>query len=157
MGYLRFRPEEFQAIWRACAPIDLSDDFFAVFKYFLIESLSRQAAALAQRVAQLSRRELRILYEHLRERKKAGRPRRGRPGDGGPPGRGELSAEEVEAVARVCRPFVFHQRFLGSFRAFLVRILGKTEPELARKLTRLSERQIERLYEQVKRRRRDNA
>jgi hypothetical protein len=78
LSYLRFTPAEFQHISRVVQTIELSEDFFPVFKYFLVESLIEIAPELAGRLAQLNRAKLILLYNFLRERRKAARSNRPR-------------------------------------------------------------------------------
>jgi hypothetical protein len=68
--HLRFTPAEYQTICRALEGIALSDDFFAVFKYFLVEALLDSAPRLAGRLALMSRSKTRLLFNHLRRRKR---------------------------------------------------------------------------------------
>jgi hypothetical protein len=84
VSYLRFTPEEFRAIQRTCDSVELSDDFFAVFKDFLVESLSELLPILAIRIARFRRPQLRLLYRFLRrqETSEVGKRRRTRRGEG---------------------------------------------------------------------------
>lgn len=69
MSYLRLTPNEFQAIWQVCHGISLSDEFFPVFKYFLVESLVEIAPDVSRRVAQLRRPQVELLFHFVRERR----------------------------------------------------------------------------------------
>jgi hypothetical protein len=146
MTYLRFTPKEFRAVRLACRAMDLHKPFTGGFKLTLVQALLGSAPELAHRLTRLSRRQLELLYGHLQERRQrpAGhhRPAESEAGDG-------LTAEEFQAVARACPPFVLQARFLPLFKRFLARHFGRAAPALARKLARLSDRQVERLYGQV--------
>jgi hypothetical protein len=144
--FLRFRREEFHAIARLCRPVHLRDAFFPAFKAFLVESLTDACPALADRIAGFHRYQLGILFEYLKERRHAEALAGGKPGDLG------LTAAEHQAVARAAATLVVHHRFLSCFRDCLVRYFrfGQGSPELAEKLARLSDRQVEQLCEQVR-------
>jgi hypothetical protein len=71
LSYLRFTPSEYEAICRVVSCIKLSDDFFPVFKYFLVESLIEIHPELAGRLALLRRGKMKLLYRHLRDRKRS--------------------------------------------------------------------------------------
>jgi hypothetical protein len=84
----------------------------------------------------------------LKERRRAaGGRRRGMPAG--------LTAAECDAVAEALAAVEAQDRFLSSYQHFLVRHFRQAAPGLAKKLSRLDGRQIERLHEQVRRRRRD--
>jgi hypothetical protein len=150
MSYLRFTPEEFRSIRRTCDLVELSDDFFAVFKHFLVESLSATLPILAIRIAGFRRPQLRLLYEFLRHQKTL--EVRSREGNRRGADECGLMFEELQAIRRASGPFFLHDGSLGSFRDFLVYHFGKTRPGLAAKLARLGPRQIARLYHQANKR-----
>jgi hypothetical protein len=155
MSYLRFTPEEFRAIRRTCDSVELSDDFFAVFRYFLVESLSDMLPILAIRIARLRTSQLLLLYGFLRRQKTSevrnrGLTRRGADEWG-------LTFEELQVIRRASGPFFLHDGSLGSFQDYLVYNLSKTRPGLAAKLSRLRPRQMARLYQQANKRSRWNA
>ena len=150
MSYLRFTPEEFRAIRQTCHSVNLSDDFFVFFKYFLVESLSAMLPTLATRIARFSRPQLQLLYEFLRHQKASEvrsrwQTRRGEDECG-------LTSEELQTVRRASGPFFLHDGSLGSFRDYLVYHFGGTQPGLAAKVARLRPRQIARLYHQANKR-----
>lgn len=155
MTHLRFTREEFQAIRRACDLVDLSDDFFAVFKAYLVELLSDTLPILAIRIARLRRRQLGLLYEYLRGQKSSevGNQVQTLKGahDCG------LTFEELQTVRRASGAFFLFDGSLHSFQQYLVYNLLKARPRLAAKLARLRPRQITRLYQQTKKRSRWNA
>src|SRR5262249_13762717 len=155
MTYLRFTPEEFRAIRRACDSVDLSGDFFAVFKYFLVESLSARLPMLAIRIARFGRPQLRLLYGFLRRQKTTEGRNRGRTGR--EKDECGLTFEELQVIRRASGPFLLHDGSLDSFQDYLVHILGETRPALAAKLARLRPGQIARLYHQANQRIRWNA
>jgi len=144
--YLRFTPKEYEFIARVCRPIDLTDDFFPIFKYFLVESLKGVCPDLGARIARFRKHEVGIVYEHLRaERKAAGAKRQPSPRPEAVP-EPDLTAEEWVAVAHASRIFSLPEKFLHTFQEFLVQHFRRSLPELSRKLARFSERQMERLY-----------
>jgi hypothetical protein len=155
VNYLRFTREEFQAIRRACDLVELSDDFFAVFKAYLVELLSDTQPILAIRIARFRRPQLELLYGFLRRQKASEVGSREKI-------RGEkhaygLTFEELQAVRRASGPFFLYGGSLHSFQEYLVYNLVKTRPCLAAKLAQLQPRQITRLYQQAKKRSRWNA
>jgi hypothetical protein len=153
VSYLRFTPEEFKAIEQACRSMNLSDDFFHVFKYFLVETLEHTLPGLTQRLAQLPTRKLRILYEYLRDQKHSSVKNHG----GGTKQNGQKAAltfVELQAVRRASGSFFLHDGSHWSFQDYLVHDFGKTAPALAAKLARFSHQQIARLYQQAKKRNR---
>jgi len=145
--YLRFTPQEYEAIVKVCRPVDLGDDFFPIFKYFLVESLKDPSPGLAGRIAQLRRGEVGIIFEHLKSKRRlaAGRACR-QVGEADP----DLTDQEWQAVARASRAFDLPADFLHSYRAFLVGHFRHSLPELAHKLTRFSDRQMERVYARLR-------
>jgi hypothetical protein len=155
LSYLRFTAEESRAIRQACDSVDLGGDFFAVFKYFLIESLSATQPELANRIARFRRSQLVLLYTFLRRQrtlaaKSRGKTRREEEEYG-------LTSRELQAVRHASGPFFLHDGDLGSFQDFLMYNLRATRPGLATKLAQLRPRQLARLYQQAKRRSRWNA
>jgi hypothetical protein len=153
VSYLRFTPEEFKAIEQACHSMNLSDDFFHVFKYFLIESLEGTLPSLTQRLAQLPSRKLRILYEFLRDQRTSPVKNHGG-GTNRDRKKGALSFEELQAVRQASGSFFLYDGSQWSFQDYLVHDFGKTAPALAAKLARFSHQQIARLYHQEKKRNR---
>src|SRR5437016_5988945 len=99
MSYLRFTPAEYEAIDRVCQPVNLSEDFFEVFKFFLVEALVPTMPNLAGRIAQFRQPRLRLLFDHLRGDRTA------RPGHG-------LTPAEFAAFAAGCAHVVVPYRFL---------------------------------------------
>ena len=106
MSYLRFTPEEFRAIRRACDPVHLSGDFLAVFKYFLVEALDDTLPDLATRIRRFRRPQLVLLYGFLRQQRtaaaKSQEQTRTEDGECG------LTAEELQAVRYASDPFFLH-------------------------------------------------
>src|SRR5262249_23027512 len=117
MTYLRFTPAEYRSIRRACRSADFADHFFPGFQRFLVQALLPGSPELSQKISRLYRYQIGIIYEYLKGRRSAREELR-------------LTPAEFQAVVQVCEPFVFHQRFLSSFRAFLVRRL-QAAPKLA--------------------------
>jgi hypothetical protein len=152
MSYLRFTPDEYRAIRRACRSLDLSDDFFAVFKYFLVESLADTLPGLSQRLAQVPARKLRILYEYLKEHKTCRARSYGRFRGKKDEAWGGLTIRESQAVRQASDLFFLHEGSLPSFQDYLVFAFRETTPGLASKLARFSRHRIARLYQDVKKR-----
>jgi hypothetical protein len=144
MSYLRFSPGDYCAIYRACRPLALEKMSFSLFRRVLIVSLTDNWPNLAERIAGLGEDGVRIIYDHLLER------RRGKAKADRKP---TLIPEELAAVAEACQSFPLAARFMRYFKAALVRALQEGFPGLASKLSRLSDREFERLYEFVKGRR----
>jgi hypothetical protein len=141
MSYLRFTPEEFRAIRRACDSVELSDDFFVFFKYFLVESLSGMLPFLAIRIARFRRPQLDLLYGFIRRQKASEVKSRGQTRSGEV--ECGLTSEELQDIRRASGPFFLHDGSLSSFQDYLVYNLGKTRPGLAAKLARLLPRQTQ--------------
>jgi hypothetical protein len=95
---------------------------------------------LAERIAGLNRRQLGILFDHFSPPDSAGAA----PGE-----RPAFSREELRVLAEACESFHGPARFVRYLQAALAEHLCALFPDLARKVARLSERQFERLYEQV--------
>jgi hypothetical protein len=143
MTFLRFTCQEHRAIVQACRPLDLSDRAFPAFKPFLVGALAAAHPALAERVARFHTYQAGIVSEHLRERRrKAGQARTEH----------ALTAGELRAMRQACTSLRIQPRFLTFLRQFLVHRFHGARPELARKLGRLSDRQLERLTEGLPRR-----
>jgi hypothetical protein len=149
LTYLRFTRTEFRALESACRGRELSDRFFPRFKTFLVRALVGSHPELADRIAGFYTWQVGIVFEYLKEHRRAARGRRR--GRGGPDG---LTAAECDAVAQALAAVEAEDRFLTSYQHFLVRHFRDVAPGLAKKLARLDGRQIERLHEQVRRRRR---
>lgn len=139
MSYLRLPRADFEAIVKLCRPVKLTEGFFPVFKFFLVEALADSSRELAARVAQLHGPSLRLLFNRLRDLL-AEPPAETRHG---------LTPEESAAFAAACRALTARCRSLRHFREFLVLHFEEASPALAKKLARLSRRQFERLYGQV--------
>jgi hypothetical protein len=149
MSYLRFTPEDFRAIQKVCRSIKLSDDLFAVFKYFLVESLTNSRPGLSQRLGKLPARKIRILYDYLREQKPS--PVKKPMGFTKKAGQGcALTFGELQAVRKASGVFFLHDGALYSFQDYLVYAFQKTAPGLAAKLGHLNQQQIARLFREVK-------
>jgi hypothetical protein len=144
MSYLRFSPGDYCAIYRACRPLAIEKMSLPIFKRVLVGSLSDKRPNLAERIAGLGEDGVRVIYDHLLER------RRGKAAADRQP---ELIAEELAAVAEACQSFPLAARFMRYFKGALVRALQEGFPDLASKLSRLSGSEFERLYEFVKARR----
>jgi hypothetical protein len=149
LTYLRFTHDEFRALEHACRSRRLNDRFFPAFKAFLVRSLAGTHPGLADRISGFYRWQVGIVFEYLKERRRAVRGR-GKERDT-PAG---LTAAECDAVVRALAAVEAQDRFLSAYQHFLVRHFRQEAPGLAKKLARLDGSQIERLHEQVRRRRR---
>ncbi|HKB40493.1 MAG TPA: hypothetical protein VKD72_28975 [Gemmataceae bacterium] len=67
--YLRFTPEEFRAIERACRVLPLRDDSFPAFRRSLAAAVAPHSVELATRVARFHSYQAGILFEYLREQR----------------------------------------------------------------------------------------
>jgi hypothetical protein len=137
VSYLRFTPQEHDAIAHLWRSHDLNTFPHHVLRRLLIEALTDPFPALASRIAQFRNRELRILGDHLRGR---------RPVHEGH----DLNAEELGVVAEAGGPLLCHARFIQPLKRALVRQVHEEHPALAVKLDRLSLRQFEQLCQQVR-------
>lgn len=144
MSYLRFLPEEFQAISRLCRPLNLKRYRPHTLQRFLVWALGNRMSALAQRIAGFRRRELRILHDYLWEQQR-------------PEERHSLTEEEFGLVGEAFGPLLFNLRFIRAVKRALVQHFRDTHPDLATKLERLSFRHFEILSEQVQERARRSA
>jgi hypothetical protein len=148
MSYLRFYPEEYRIISRLAQEIPLSGADLPALKHFLVAYLPLDRLDLTMRISRLDNRQMRLLYDHLKNESKDA---------AGTDGKLVFTEEEMDTVAEACASVVSPTRFLRYFRASLVEHLRDVYPELARKIARLSGRQFERLYEQVKGRKKGSA
>ena len=137
MGYLRFTPHEYRAIAALWHTLDLDQPPPHRFRRLLVQLLANVDPPLAQRLARLRRRELRILCDHLRGRRAAVEPH-------------GLSAEELELVMTAGGPLLAHARFIQPLRRHLVQHFRDYHPPLAIKLQLMSLRQFELLCQQVR-------
>jgi hypothetical protein len=154
VSYVRLTPEEFQAIRQTCDPVDLSGDFLAVFKYFLVEALTDKLPELAARILRLRKAQIVLLYGFLKRQRMSAAKSRGRSScERGGYG---LTSEELQTIRRASGPFFLQDGYLGSFQDYLMYNLRESRPGLAAKLADLRPRQIARLYQQTKRRSRWN-
>lgn len=138
--HLRFTPEDFAVIRRACAALSLVGSYNA-FQRVLTAALRPVHPGLGERIRRLRQRQVRTLRCHLEGmgRSPAGEESCAR-----------LSFQEWQSVshaaALICLwddcPHAFHGRLVGEVR--------ETEPALADKLGRLDDRQVATLYHKVK-------
>jgi hypothetical protein len=144
MSYLRFLPEEYQAIIRLCRPLNLKRYRPHTLQRFLVWALGSRMPGLTQRIANYRRRELRILHDHLWQQRR-------------PEERHSLSEEEFGLVGEAFGPLLFNLRFLRPVKRALVQHFRDSHPALATKLELLSFRHFEVLCEQVQERTRRGA
>ena len=136
MTHLRFCPQEYRVIARACRSLRLAQHPLPAFRRLLLGALSGTAPAVAARVAGLGRQRLQLLYNHLRRRAPALRPH-------------GLTAEEVRAVAEIRIPLLSQARFIHLLKRAVVRRLAEGRRDLAQKLERLNLRQFGALCEEL--------
>jgi hypothetical protein len=110
------------------------------FRSALTDALRGNHPGLAGRVSRLGTRRVRLLREHLEGER---RPVRVGTGD-------DLTWREWQEVAHAGASFCLHEGGPHGFRGYLLRHVGETSPPLARKLARLDEAQVTRLYLAVK-------
>jgi hypothetical protein len=143
MSYLRFSRDEYRTICRLCKrlPLDRIDPLTVAA--YLTACLSERSPALASRFAKLNNREARILYDSL----KSLRPAQVKPAS--------FTKSELRAVTVACETFPLTSRFLHHLRRWLLPLLHEVHPPLAKKVSGLSGRQLERLFEYVMTRRKE--
>jgi hypothetical protein len=148
MCYLRFSPDDYQALTRLCRP-GLTFPFdLTAFKQFLLLALCDARPALAERIAGLGRRQVRVLHDHFAAR--AAAVRSAAQGHG-------LGPKEMRVLREACRCYPATVRFLWPFRANLVNVLQGVFPALAEKVRQMSDEQFRGLHEQLTRRKRGSA
>jgi len=136
MSYLRFSRLEYAALADAARPLNLNRCRPWVFKRLLARALAGTLPELSQRISHFRRQEIRILHEHLRQRRQ--------------PEQQELTAEEVGMLAEAFGPLLFQVRFLRPLKSALVHQFRDAFPDLATKLARLSNDRFESLCERIK-------
>ena len=137
MAYLRFDPHDYQTLSRLCRSQDLAERPLRAFRRLLLSGLADHSPRLAEDVAALSRRQLRLLYDRVRE---------------GPPverGHG-LSGVEVEAILASRVPLLSQCRFFHLLKRALVRRLAASHVALAAKVDRMGLGQFEGLCKEVR-------
>jgi hypothetical protein len=117
-------------------PLDGLDPFAVAA--FLTACLSERSPEFASRLARLTNRQARILYDHLKQQ----RPAEVKPA--------AFTRKELQAIAVACETFPLTSRFLRHLRRWLIPLLQEVFPALARKVSSLSDGQFERLYEHIK-------
>jgi len=146
--YLRFTPAEYRALSRACRSIDLHDDFFPVFQHFLVSALRAHAPDLANRIANFRKYQIGIVFEHLKARRKAADQADDSTGQRAP--RHALTPQERQKVSCAAGAYTLPAGFPHVFRDYLVQHFQETAPDLSRKLAYFSDRQMERLFTELK-------
>jgi hypothetical protein len=149
--FLRFTPQEYRAILQACAPLELGAGSFNGFQGFLVQSLATPFPALASRVAHFRRRQVLILLRHLKGARSAMVRQDGPARAGGtrPP---HLTVEEAGIVSQAAGFLWLHDECRPSFKVCLLRLVEERSPRLARRLARMSDREIEALCRGCQRR-----
>ena len=141
MSYLRFSPDEYRALCRLSQQIPRGGMGLPALQHFLVANLPLEQLDLANRVARLDDRPMRLLHKHLLGRRQA---------EALEGVKLKFTEEELKLVTQAI-DFPRHPlRFLWLVRKSMVERLSDHSPSLAWKLARLSERQFERLYEHVR-------
>jgi hypothetical protein len=143
LAYLRFTPEEHRALCQGCRDLDLRGTFPAL-RERLVQALRAVWPDLAARVAGFRKAHLRLLLDHLKARQRGAGQAAGEKEHG-------LSLEELQEVAAAAQRFLLYDGRKCAFQGFLVHHFKGRSPELARKLDRLSDRQMQELYDRVRR------
>jgi hypothetical protein len=117
----------------------LGDDGFSTFKCFLVQSLLDAFPDLAKRIALFRKSQLRLLFDHFRQRKAESQV--------------ELTPDEFVVLADACRSWASRHRFIHFYKTSLVRLFQKVKPSLARKLAAMSADDFRELYGRVSQRR----
>ena len=137
MAYLRLDSRDYETFYRLCRTYDLGKHSLPTFKRLLLRGLADLSPRLAEEVAALSKRQLRLLYDRMRERTRSGR------------GHG-LTAVEVEAVLTSGVPLLSQCRFFHLLKRALVRRLAASHVALAAKVDRMGLGQFEGLCKEVR-------
>ena len=141
MSYLHFSPDEYRALCRLAEQIPRGGMGLSALQHFLVANLPLEQLDLANRVARLDDRPMRLLHKHLLGRRQA---------EALESDKLTFTEEELELIIQAI-DFPRHPlRFLRHFQKSMVERLSDAYPSLAWKLARLSERQFERLYEHVR-------
>jgi len=148
MCYLRLSPDDYHALRRLCRPHLAFPLDLTAFRQLLLFALSDTRPDLAERIAGLDRRHVRLLHDHFAARAAAGRS--------AAQGHG-LGPEELRVLREACRCYPAAVRFMCPFRANLVNVLREVFPALAEKVRRLSDEQFRRLHEELTRQKRGSA
>jgi hypothetical protein len=149
-SYLRFTPEEFRAISQVCRPLDFGGDSFDTFQPLLVDSLADRYPELASRIAGFRSHQLALLYCHMGERRASKAKAMNQEAEP----ESYLSFEELHAIWQASHPSWPCGGFHPSFKKFLMAHFASRSPHLRWKLARFTERQMKRLFHQVKQRRR---
>jgi hypothetical protein len=144
--YLRFARTDIQAIVGVCRPLELTEESFRTLKPFLVGALRDIQPELSQRIAGLRTFQIGILFKYLKERREAAASRRRFPPEH------SLNHEEFRVLSEAFRGIRLQARFLSYSRDLLVLQFREASPNLAAKLTCLSESQFERLCDHMQQR-----
>lgn len=142
-NYLRFTPDEFQALRLACRPLSLTGPFSA-FQQTLACALRSSHPLLARRIGRLSKARVRTLRLHMEGQQS------NRPANSEASPRCDLSIREWKTVSQACAVIWLSDDCPHSFQGRLVGEVEGTEPALAEKLGRLDAGQAATLYHRVK-------
>jgi hypothetical protein len=148
--YLRFTRTEYQAIARACRPLELTEESFRTIKPFLVQALRESLPELSARIATLRTFQIGIIFRYLKDRRER------RPGGRCPRSEQTINHEELGILSEAFRNIRLQARFLSYSKDLLVLRFRESSPTLAAKLTGLSDSQFERLCDQMQQRDRRN-
>jgi hypothetical protein len=138
LSCLRLTPAEYHSIACVCRERGLARLDLPAFRRLLAAALAEASPPLAGRVAGLSGVQTLLLRQRLRAGEGGGRPEP------------SFTAGERRLLAAAAGSVPATARFAGPARRLLLRLLRPYSPALARKLSRLSLSQFERLYEQAR-------
>ncbi len=142
-SYVRFTPEEYQAVCRAAALLDLGSHPSG-FGVALANALRGDHPRLADRVAALRRGQILVLLDHLQGE--------GCPQPGAPEGEEvcNLTEQEWQVVWQASQVVRLHDDPAPDFPDRLLREVAETAPRLAAKLVGFSQGQLATLFRRVK-------
>ena len=141
--HLRFTPDEFQSLRRACRTLSLVGPY-AAFQRTLATALRPTDPLLARQIGRMSQARVRTLRLHM------DRQQSSPPAEGVASPRCDLSIREWQTVSQACALIWLSDDCPRSFQGRLVGEVGEAEPALAEKLGRLDAGQAATLYRRVK-------
>jgi len=134
--YLRFTPTDYRALRSLYRELTFPDDRPSFIQRLLVMTLADLLPPLAERIAGLSRKEFRLLLDHLRPLPQ-------------PALSHGLTPEHVEVIAEASGPLLPHTRYAHLLQRALARRLADSRPYLALKVVCLTSRQFKLLCEEI--------
>jgi hypothetical protein len=150
LNYLRFTRADYEAIADACSPHVLRAGSLRAFRSRLVDALGPAHPQLADRLADLRMRQVRILYKFVVSHSASGEWVVCRPPERTSAAAGELTLQEWQTLAKASDAFWLHDASIAAFWQFLLQNVSPKSPVLATKLARFTEGQIVKLYQRVK-------